>query len=59
MYVETFKTDVTVFISKIIMCLTSHWPQYQSQFVDNDNITHLNQTKNVQITNKQFYTKQY
>jgi hypothetical protein len=24
MYVETFKTDVTVFISNIIMCLTSH-----------------------------------
>ena len=25
MYIKTFKTKVTVFISNIIMCLTSHW----------------------------------
>ena len=24
MYVETFKTDIIVFISKVIMCKTSH-----------------------------------
>jgi len=37
MYVETFKTDLIVFIGNIIMCSTSHWQisfQYQSQFVD-------------------------
>ena len=59
MFVKTFKTDVTVFIGKMIMCLMSQWPQYQSLFVVNDNITQLNQRKNFQITNKLFYTKQY
>jgi hypothetical protein len=24
-YIETFKTDVSVFIVNVIMCLTSHW----------------------------------
>jgi len=42
MYDDTLKIDVIVFISKVIMCLTSHIPdtfQYQSQlFVDTDNI---------------------
>jgi hypothetical protein len=32
MYVQNFKADVIVFIYKIIMCLTSHYP---SQFVEN------------------------
>jgi hypothetical protein len=25
-YVKIFKTDVTVIIGNVIMCLTSHWP---------------------------------
>ena len=56
MYVDTLKIDVIVFISKVIMCLTSHIPdtfQYQSQlFVDTDNIIRWYQRKNVQITDE-------
>ena len=32
MFVEIFKTDVIVFICNIIMCLTSHWPIFCSQY---------------------------
>jgi hypothetical protein len=37
MYVVTFKNDIFVFISNI-MCLTSHFFQYQTEWVDTDNI---------------------
>jgi len=41
MFAETFLTDVIVCISKVMVCLTLHRDslQYQSQFVDTDNIT--------------------
>ena len=50
MYVDTFKTDVIVFIGNIIVCLTSSWPiifQYQNQFLDTNN-----QMNTIQITDK-------
>ena len=38
-YVETLKTDVIVFIINVMMCLTlTNIFQYQSQFVDTENI---------------------
>ena len=51
MYVDTIKSAVIVFISNLI-CLTSHHRQtdnfqYQSQFIDTDNITLWDQRKNV------------
>ena len=42
MYVKTFKTDVIVSIGNIITFVTSHLTdhfEYQSQFIDTDNIT--------------------
>ena len=47
MFVENFKTDVTVIISNIM----SHWPiiSISDQFIDTYNITNWDQRKNVKI----------
>jgi hypothetical protein len=60
MYVETFKTDI-VFISNVVISLTSHWPnlKYQSPFVDANNITLWDQMKNIEITDNYIYSNTY
>ena len=57
--VETFKTDIIVFICNVIMCFTSHHPITFSRRVISlklDNITRRVQKKNVKITDKISYT---
>jgi len=58
MYVETFKTDVIVFIDNVIMCLMTHWPIISSIRVSLLILTiSLGEIKRKkwQITNKIFY----
>ena len=52
MFVETFRTYMTVFIGNVIMLIFTI-----CQFVDTNNITWWYQRKNVQITNNWKYNK--
>ena len=53
MQVENFKTDVIDFVGNIIMCFDVIMSDdYQSQFINTDNITWWDQIKNVKITDK-------
>jgi hypothetical protein len=57
-FVETFKTDIIIFIGNIIFFFMSHRPiylQYKSQFDDTENITLWGERKNVQITDNNIY----
>ena len=61
MDLETFKTDVIVFIDDIIVfdvTLTDIF-QYRIQLSNTDNITGRYQDKNVQITNQIYITGKY
>ena len=52
MYVNTFRTDVIVFISNIITSLTDNIHHHQRKSVDTDDSTQRDQRKKVQISNK-------
>ena len=51
MYVKTFKTDFSVFISNV-MCIMADNFQYHGRFIDTDDITCSDQKKIVHITDK-------
>ena len=60
-HVKTFKTDIIVFTSKIIMCLMSHYSHNDRLFSVSESISWywqyytVGQRENVQIIDKQIY----